>query len=300
MKISRLFNLLVDHYVRKRKLCIFNNFPQVASIETTTSFLLETDVSISRFGDGEFNLIAGIGNGFQEPNVELSNKLKTILLSGSDQKCAVCLPDVFYSNSNPDMKLMPNLVWSQLLLGFYPFIQPLIENKASKYYNSFLTRPYMDFQGKAQANEVFSSFRQLFSNKNILVVEGEGTKFGYGNNLLNSAKKIDRIITKNINAYDFYKEIHSEVLSVVTNYDIVLIALGPTATVLAYEISKITNIRIFDIGHLDIEYEWYINGSDKKSFIKNKSVNELGNNSESYKTGDKEYLSSILVNIGID
>ena len=56
---------------------------------------------------------------------------------------------------------------------------------------------------------------------------------------------------------------------------LVLIALGPTATVLAYDLVK-QGYQAIDIGHLDIEYEWYLRGvNDEKVIIEGKYTNEV-------------------------
>lgn len=53
----------------------------------------------------------------------------------------------------------------------------------------------------------------------------------------------------------------------------VLIALGPTASVLAYDLNE-SNIQAVDIGHIDIEYEWFLKGCTKKEKIYGKYTNE--------------------------
>ena len=50
---------------------------------------------------------------------------------------------------------------------------------------------------------------------------------------------------------------------------LILIALGPTATVLSYDLNKL-GYQAIDIGHADIEYEWYLRKAKKKIPIKNK------------------------------
>jgi len=55
---------------------------------------------------------------------------------------------------------------------------------------------------------------------------------------------------------------------------IVLAALGPTATILCYDLSKF-KVQSIDIGHLDIEYEWYKSGTLTKAPIIGKYVNEV-------------------------
>ena len=54
---------------------------------------------------------------------------------------------------------------------------------------------------------------------------------------------------------------------------LVLCALGPTATVLVKDLCD-AGYQAIDIGHLDIEYEWFLTGAKNKSAIANKYVNE--------------------------
>lgn len=44
---------------------------------------------------------------------------------------------------------------------------------------------------------------------------------------------------------------------------LVLIALGHTATVLAYDLAEV-GYQAIDIGHIDIEYEWFLMRAPKK------------------------------------
>lgn len=63
----------------------------------------------------------------------------------------------------------------------------------------------------------------------------------------------------------------------VKKYDklkLILIALGPTATVLAYDLS-ICGYQAVDIGHIDIEYEWFLQKATEKLPVKNKYIGEV-------------------------
>ena len=87
-------------------------------------------------------------------------------------------------------------------------------------------------------------------------------------------KTIKRIIAPAKNAYDDFENILKKALSVDKDY-LFLIALGPTATVLSYELAKKDRVA-FDVGHVDIEYEWLRRGAKKKVAITGKFVNESG------------------------
>ena len=75
---------------------------------------------------------------------------------------------------------------------------------------------------------------------------------------------------------------------------LILIALGHTATVLAYDLA-LEGYQALDIGHLDIEYEWFLRKIDKKIVIEGKYVNEvpLGRTVPEY-IPDEKYNSEIV------
>jgi len=126
-----------------------------------------------------------------------------------------------------------------------------------------------------------------------LIIEGSGTRIGVGNNLLSNSLSIKRIICPSINAFDKYNQILKTAAKI--KCDLILIALGPTAKALAYDFSKL-NKQTIDIGHLDIEYEWFIRKTKKRIPIKNKNVLEA-NSYNAPECQNKRYLSQIVSKI---
>ena len=161
------------------------------------------------------------------------------------------------------------------------------------YYNAFVTRPYKDSVDKSGALTVFNAFKDIWKNKDITIIEGSKTRFGVGNDLVANAKSCQRILCPSINAFDVYDEILQEAKEI-DHKRMILIALGHTATVLAYDLAR-EGYQALDIGHLDIEYEWFLRGVDEKIPINNKYVNEapLGRNVSEY-IDDEKYNSEII------
>ena len=160
-----------------------------------------------------------------------------------------------------------------------------------------LTRFYMAFKDKTDIGYKIKRFKEIWENQQLLIVEGKDTKLGVGNDLFNNVKSIERIICPSKNAFDKYDEI----VSTVVNYAkdrLVLIALGPTATVLAHDLS-VLNFWAIDIGHIDIEYMWFKNKYSEKREIEGKAVNEAKTNTEAstIDIADEAYLKSFIVNI---
>lgn len=56
---------------------------------------------------------------------------------------------------------------------------------------------------------------------------------------------------------------------------IILLAIGPTATVLSYDLAD-NGLQVIDIVHLDVEYQWYLMQAKKKMPLENRTtVNEV-------------------------
>ena len=94
----------------------------------------------------------------------------------------------------------------------------------------------------------------MFEGEELLIVEGATSHSGVGNDLFDGAKSIKRIICPSHNAFDKIQEIKEEILEH-SEGRLILLMLGPTAKVLAYQLSQL-GYRALDLGHIDSEYEW--------------------------------------------
>ena len=115
---------------------------------------------------------------------------------------------------------------------------------------------------------------------------------GMGNDLFDGAKSIERILCPAEDAYSRYNEILESCLKFSTDY-LILIALGATATVLAYDLAK-KGYQALDFGHVDLEYEWYIRKANKKIKIENKFNKEINDCEVANPIDDKKYRNSII------
>lgn len=88
--------------------------------------------------------------------------------------------------------------------------------------------------------------------------------------MFDNCKSIQRILCPAINAFSKDDEIEIKKQDA---SKLILIALGSTATVLAYDLC-IEDYQAIDIGHIDIEYEWFLQGVTEVTPVKNKYVDE--------------------------
>lgn len=151
----------------------------------------------------------------------------------------------------------------------------------------------MMYKDKSHVQFCFDSLKKIWADKDILLIEGEKSRLGVGNDLFNNTKSIRRILAPNRNAFDYYDPIIHEVQKYPPNEYLILLALGPTATVLAYDLAQ-KGYQAIDIGHVDIEYEWFRMGATQKVPIKNKFVNEAGGGKGIGDIHDEKYKSEIV------
>lgn len=275
MKHIKLVIGAIGYHVFVKYLRITGNRPQVLDSEQTVKHILHTKSSVSRYGDGEllWALQKRENGNFEKNSPLLAKRLQEILRS-KKENLAICIPNVF--NGLNTYKTDGKLYWEGFVIKRSFQVLKIIP-KDRIYYNSFFTRPYMDLKNKNEYDfeTYFSLVRQIWDNRNVLIIEGEKTRFGMNNDLLCNVKSTKRIICPSKNAFESYDEIISKTQNIANKIEdpVILIALGPTATVLAYDLSE--EFQAIDIGHLDIEYEWYRMNAKEKRPVTGKYVSEV-------------------------
>tara|TARA_Y100000590_G_scaffold270884_1_gene304178 strand:+ start:1574 stop:2488 length:915 start_codon:yes stop_codon:yes gene_type:complete len=266
--------------------------PKIKNSDETLDLLLNSNLSIARFGDGEFGVMRNMWDDcFQNATPTLAKKLQKILKSDNEN---VIIGINYMLCSVEELNEKNQFWWLKYLkrhrLDVYKYLDL---NK--QYYDSMITRPYMSYKDKSHAGDFFKKMKLLWQDKNIVIVEGEKSRLGVGNDLFDNAKSLKRILCPATEAFDKYDEIF-ESCKQQDKDTLFLLALGATATVLAYELAE-NGYRALDIGHIDIEYEWFLNKSNKKDVVKNKYVNENRKGRDIGKCNDRKYINSIIKEI---
>ena len=75
-----------------------------------------------------------------------------------------------------------------------------------------------------------------------------------------------------------------------------LVALGPSAGVLVYDL-YCAGFQAVDIGHMDLEYEWYLSSTGERCEVKTKYNNEFHGGDQVEDIEDSEYLAQIIEKI---
>lgn len=262
--------------------------PRVLSIGETLEYIVSNRCSAIRFGDGEMAIIRGFSIAFESFSQELSTRL-TQALTSNLKNCLVCIPDVFEDLDQYTSKAASffkvelgrtRRKWSQLL------------SKDQVYGNSFLSRPYIDRADKTNCKQHFDKAKEMWKESNVWIVEGMQSRLGVGNDLFSNCQSVKRILCPATNAFSRYDKILSKCRNIPKD-ELVLVALGPCAKVLVYDLAR-ADYQAIDIGHIDIEYEWFLSGSLSKTTITGKYVNEVRSGRSPQNIEDPKYHSEII------
>ncbi|TCN22203.1 SP_1767 family glycosyltransferase [Mesobacillus foraminis] len=265
--------------------------PSVRTTDETLAKIIKESYSISRFGDGEFALMNGKGILFQPYHPELGRRLKEIIKS-NQEKHLVCIPNVFFTVEWCTEKAKK--YWTKYLNNNRSDIYKKLDMK-KEYYDALVTRLYIDHKDKSITEKRFKILKQLWENRHIVIVEGDKSRLGIGNDLFVNALSIERILCPSINAFARYDEILKEIKKHNKN-KLILIALGPTATVLSYDLLMM-EYQALDIGHIDIEYEWFLKKAMEKVPVKNKYIGEIPNGTNIQGILDQRYKNEIIAKV---
>lgn len=274
---------------------LFYKRPKIMSADETVEKIIKNQASISRFGDGELdmmNLEKKVSLKFQKWDKRLQIRLIEVMKS-KDERLIIGLPHAF------DMKILCRMKkdsWEwwlkHLLLNLNQWY--CVIDRKRVYGNASFTRCYIAFKDNKNCGMYFEKVKRIWQNRNIVIVEGEKSRVGVDNTLFNNTNSIKRILCPSIDAFSSYEKIKEQCMKQ-SKGTLFLIALGPTATVLAYDLHRL-GYQAVDIGHIDIEYEWFLRKAKQKIPIKGRYVNEVEDKFEEITESD-EYKKQVIARI---
>lgn len=232
------------------------NIPKVIDEEKTID-ALQRGYSIARYGDGEFQLIfaGGVeyiiqtlrGNKpqvFGNGGLWFSWRLKKILISDLD-KLLIGIPNIFFQDAVSKWKSS----------YFYEHKQDIVNvlNPSKIYYSAFFTRYN---RRSRQCDTHWNRLKAIWQGKSICIV-GPSINI-LENEIFHGASQIDFISCPSSNAWGYGLRYHTLLKKCQSNYsDIILLMVGPVATLLAYDLCK-QGRQCIDIGQLARIYIKYL------------------------------------------
>ncbi len=217
---------------------------------STLKEIADKNCSVARYGDGELGICMGEGIYFQEYDRKLSQRLKEILIDESVDNLLVCLSP--HTNScyvvTPRVRTFIYKFFARYKESYVKLLNP-----DRKYGSTFISRPDSFLFTAGQLEQYKELLKKLWDKRDVLVVTGKGSRFTLDEELFDNIKSSEFIYGLSENAFRQYDDI-LERIKTHSRDKLVLLALGPTATVLAYDLAK-EKYQAIDLGHLPSCYQ---------------------------------------------
>lgn len=229
--------------------------PAMASADETMHELQTTQKSFIRLGDGEFILAAG-GRDiiFQKADTKLQERLLEIL-DCEDDRIMLGITSAFWYRVRPIRN-----EWDWEMEEYAP--ARIVADKHLKqekmYYDAEVSLTYglraLEHSNIEHTSEWYDKWRSIWAGKKVAVVCGKSIFDKIENNIFDNAGSIQYIYTPSVDAFASYDSIYEQVRKI-DKETLICLIVGPTAKVLAYDLTVKDGFRCLDVGHLAKDYD---------------------------------------------
>lgn len=214
--------------------------PMFSELETIERVI--DGASLSRFNDGEYNLMIGIHKrAYQQLNAKLVCRLKEII--NTDH------PNVLIGIAG--VRNFDNLgdIWRKFIIRKGNRTLRLF-SPDRRYYSSSVAGMLNTSGRDLEYN--LALFKRIWEGKKVLFVVGKNSRFFIVEELFDNVQTYEFVYAPPKNAFSSYQEI----LEDIRQYDkdwLILISLGPTAAVMAYDLA-LEGYQAIDFGQVPSVY----------------------------------------------
>lgn len=171
--------------------------------EETLRYIIKHKCSVSRYGDGELGIMRNLPTGFQKADNKLAYRLREVA-EHPIKEHLVCLPSSLKTLKG--LKKDAGDFWrGEIGTKYFMWASAFKNHKIVG--SAHISRFYVDYVNDLKAIRLVQLWRELWNNRSILIVEGEDTRLGVGNDLFNNAQSVKRILCPASNAFGHYDAI---------------------------------------------------------------------------------------------
>lgn len=229
-----------------------NRRSTVLGPEATVRRLSEQPKSFCRFGDGEFRLMLGDSIGFQKYEPELALALWEIF----------CMADDNMYIGVPYQQFEAPSLFNDWIRTFYftsgawirKFLYQYLSGDRELYIDTGFNQVYQTYQNM-NFFAYYEHIKELFRNKKIMVIAGEGILAGLDVDIFEYAVSTEYLYSYKADAFDEYDKILKEALNIDKNR-LICVILGPCSKLIVRDLTK-AGYMAWDIGHLVKDYDAY-------------------------------------------
>ncbi|GGO78018.1 hypothetical protein GCM10011348_08910 [Marinobacterium nitratireducens] len=231
-RIVELYRDDIEDFVRR--------YPEVWSEEKTIRHLIEHRSSICRFGDGELKLMVGERHkSFQDVDPALNARLREVLQS-DDPQILVAIHPV---RSFEDL----GRIWQKFIIRIGNDVLKLFDLKRD--YPSMGAFRTLPRQNPEEFVARIQLIKQIWQGRKILLVVGTNSRFKFEPELFNNAESVEFLYAPAKNAFREYDDILERICAYDKDEYLIMPVLGPTATVLAFDLAK-KGYQAIDFGQM--------------------------------------------------
>nr|WP_274636864.1 GT-D fold domain-containing glycosyltransferase [Microbacterium bovistercoris] len=227
--------------------------PVVMTVDDTLNALIGGK-SIARFGDGELLSIESKKNAFQRPDAALADRLREVLSSDEPGLLVAIYRHNYQLSDDLDHNerrwYIENAAWMHSVCDLYL-------RRETVYAATETTHAYQMYENFDSEN-YFRGFRSVWEGEKVVLIHGDGIFDHLTHDIFDNAASVDHILAPKYDAFDDYDDILHRALQAPQD-SLVIAILGPTATVLAYDLHR-AGYRALDLGHIAKSYDWWLNG----------------------------------------
>lgn len=242
-RIKRKLRNKIWRFFFYREVSSFEKQYTIGFLETLEKIHTE-QLSLARFGDGELNLLCMESIKFQNSSTDLSHELKNVLHTKINS-LLVCLPTFLDSDIPKE-----DTFWTNFWCEHWKMIHPFF-NANTIYGKAQISRPECFEIHQTQATD---AWKKIWADRDVCFITGQGSRFDTEHSLFDNIISKQTIYSLSENAYNDIDRLYNEVLTKISPSSLILCALGPTSTVLAYRLAQ-SGYQILDIGHLPNSYD---------------------------------------------
>lgn len=225
--------------------------PNIKASAETIEELIKEGASFCRFGDGEFSLINGESIAFQKADPRLARRLLQIIQS-DDKNILIGIPHCYYSSVERLREFPKSFIRTWVARNREQITELTLPGK--QYYDTACTQLYALYENY-DFKSYFSRIKDIWRNRDITIICGKTVFDAISVNIFDCAKTVDYQYAPSLNAFQVYDDILMKAKQI--NKDrLIIIILGPTATVMAYDLAK-SGYQALDFGHIAKDYDFY-------------------------------------------
>lgn len=220
----------------------------------TVRTIIKNRASISRYGDGELKLCHGKDQVAQPAGEEITRRLREILRR-NEPSFMVCIPRL---RGRRDFLLHDEKVYLWWSKRYHTDKVFALYSHKVRYWSSFITRsdnaPHID------CADYWETIKRIWEKRDVILCKGDhGKKFDGTGTIFDTADSVKVYKAPKYDAFAEYTKIFHALVKMANDIvyaggdPIIILSLGPTATVLAYDLYDL-GYQALDLGHLGMFY----------------------------------------------